>query len=184
MTTHIDTLIDDVLQKEGGYVDHVADRGGPTNLGITQATLSAYLGRPASVDEVRDLDVATAHAIYAANYYRKPKIDQLPEAIQPFCFDSAVNHGPGRAIRFVQHVCNETGVATLAEDGAMGPRTAAAARQCLDRQGIDGMLTALVQERQRFYHAIVANDESQGVFLKGWLARADSFLPGQNDRLV
>jgi lysozyme family protein len=183
MTTDIDRLIDDVLQKEGGYVNHPADKGGPTNFGITQATLSKHLGRAASIDEVRDLDLATAREIYAANYYHGPKIDELPEAIQPFCFDSAVNHGPSRAIRFVQKVCNEAGVAQLAEDGLMGPNTTAAAREYLEQQG-DAMLTALVHERQRYYRAIVANNASQEVFLKGWLARADSFLPTSDSNIA
>jgi lysozyme family protein len=31
---------------KGGYVDHPADPGGATNLGITHTTLAAWWGRP------------------------------------------------------------------------------------------------------------------------------------------
>ena len=41
-----DCLINDVIERfEGGYTNHPADRGGPTNMGITRAALSEYLGR-------------------------------------------------------------------------------------------------------------------------------------------
>jgi len=34
---NIDELIEDVIEREGGYVNHPADRGGATNWGITEA---------------------------------------------------------------------------------------------------------------------------------------------------
>ena len=42
-----------VLQFEGGFVNNPKDPGGPTNLGVTQATLSGFLGRQATIDEVK-----------------------------------------------------------------------------------------------------------------------------------
>lgn len=176
MALNINKLIDDVLSKEGGYVNHPADKGGPTNFGITQSTLSRYLECVVSVDEVKTLDIQTARDIYELRYYRNPRIDKLPEAIQPFAFDCAVNHGPRRAIKFIQHVCSETGFGPLAADGLMGPKTKANADSCLASLG-DWMLTALVEERRMFYLKIVENRSSQRVFLKGWLRRANSFLP-------
>ena len=33
----VDELIDELIEREGGYVNHPADRGGPTKFGITEA---------------------------------------------------------------------------------------------------------------------------------------------------
>ena len=38
----VDQLIDAVIDREGGYVDHPADKGGPTRFGITQAVARAH----------------------------------------------------------------------------------------------------------------------------------------------
>ncbi|MBI5329333.1 MAG: hypothetical protein HZB71_01860 [Betaproteobacteria bacterium] len=176
MPVDLNAMLTDVLKKEGGYVNNPADRGGPTKFGITQATLSKFLERAVSVDEVKNLDIGTARDIYELRYYRQPRIDKLPQAIQPFVFDCAVNHGPRRAIQFVQQVCNEAGLGPLASDGQMGPKTKAVADACYEMMG-EWMVAALVEERRMFYLAIVDHDPSQKTFIKGWLARANSFLP-------
>lgn len=58
------TLIEDVIDREGGYVDHPADRGGATRYGITQAVARAegYTGA------MRDLPRALAARIYRRHY--------------------------------------------------------------------------------------------------------------------
>ena len=172
----ISTMIDDVLVNEGGFVNHPADRGGPTNFGITQRTLSKFLERAVTVEEVQGLDIETAREIYELKYYRQPRIDRLVPELQPFLFDCAVNHGPRRAIKFLQNVCNEAGYGPLATDGLMGPKTKAQARACYEEMG-DWMLVSLVDERQMFYLNIVERDDTQEVFLNGWLSRARRFLP-------
>ena len=37
----IDTLIDGVIGREGGYSNHPADKGGPTRWGVTEAVARA-----------------------------------------------------------------------------------------------------------------------------------------------
>jgi lysozyme family protein len=174
MSRSVEQMIDDVIRREGGYVDHPHDRGGPTNFGITQSTLSHHLGRPASVDDVRRLSRTVAAEIYRRDYYEAPHIDLLPARIQGFVFDAAVNHGSGQAIRFVQQVCNAAGFGPLAVDGACGPRTQGAALEA-DRAMGDWLLAALVEERRNFYGALVERNPEQEVFMAGWLNRLAEF---------
>jgi lysozyme family protein len=57
-------MIDDILRKEGAFVNDPVDRGGPTNFGITQNVYSKWLGRMATVAQTRNMDEATAREIY------------------------------------------------------------------------------------------------------------------------
>lgn len=171
----IDSMINGILRREGGYVDHPDDRGGATNFGVTQQTLSDYLGRSASKDDVRNMDIELAREIYRKNYYYGPKIDRLPEAIQAFVFDCSINHGAVRAIKFVQKVCNAAGIAEqIGVDGKMGPASERAAAATQDSLGSE-FLNELIEERRRFYQAIVERDPSQEVFLAGWMNRVNEF---------
>lgn len=166
--------IDVILQHEGGFVNHKADRGGPTNLGITQATLSKWLGRKASIEEVRNLTREEAREIYETNYLTGPRIHLLPESIRTQVLDMSVNHGPKNAIRMLQRVLNAAGFGPVDVDGVLGPQSRNAAERAAARMG-SVLPNALVEERVRFFEAIVARDASQKVFLKGWVSRARSF---------
>lgn len=182
MIQSIEDMIEDVLRREGGFVDHPADRGGPTKYGVTQATLSRHLGRPATRAEVRALHADLARDIYESDYYLRPRLHAAPARLRPFLFDCAVNHGPRRAVIFLQKVCNALSEVdmTLEEDGVFGPATRAAAEEA-EAIMRARLLAALVEERRNFYRAIVAHDPSQRVFLKGWLARADEFDPAEGE---
>ncbi len=159
--TSVQEMIKDIIRREGGFVNHPNDRGGATKYGITQKTLSNYRKHEVTIDDVRDIKMDDAEAIYAKNYYQQPHIDTLPEELQPFVFDSAVNHGTSRAIKFLQRACD------VIEDGICGPRTRAAAA--------DVGLSELIAIRRQFFHAIVTKDPTQAVFLTGWLNRLKEF---------
>jgi lysozyme family protein len=174
MTGPVEAMIEDVIRREGGFVDHPADRGGPTRFGITQAALARHRGRAVSAAEIESLSLDEARQIYRQDYYQRPRIDRLPAGIQPFVFDAAVNHGPQRAIAFVQQVCNLAGFGSLVVDGICGPRTSRAAHDAAWAMK-DWLLAALVEERRNFYQAIVRADPSQAVFLEGWLNRLAEF---------
>ncbi len=164
-----------VLKHEGGFVNDPADRGGATNLGITQATLSGWRGHQVSVDDVRNLTESEAREIYETNYLKKPKIDWLPFPYpQVFVMDMAVNHGPGRAIKILQKTINKAGFGPISVDGGMGPATKAAAERAQEEMG-NYFQNALVEERKAFYEAIMAKNPSQERFRNGWMRRADSF---------
>ncbi|PIE41742.1 MAG: hypothetical protein CSA49_01935 [Gammaproteobacteria bacterium] len=172
---HVDKMVQDILRREGGYVDHPSDRGGSTNYGITQKTLSQYYGYAATTEQVKSLPIDVAEEIYKRNYFYGPGINTLVEDIQPFIFDCAINHGPRTAVKFIQSVCNQAGYEPqLSIDGAVGPNTRRAAEWALSEMG-DIFLQALVEERKNFYLIIVESRPSQKVFLKGWMNRLKEF---------
>lgn len=86
---------------EGGFVMNRNDPGGATNFGITRATLSRWLGRPATVTEVRNLKEITARAIYLKFYWRPAGCDALPRGVDLMAFDIAVNSGVSRAYKLL-----------------------------------------------------------------------------------
>ena len=58
------------LPWEGGFADHPADRGGPTNMGITQGALdAAYKRGVVKHRNVRALSKDEALVIYRANFW-------------------------------------------------------------------------------------------------------------------
>lgn len=170
----VDELLDEIIRKEGGFVNHRLDRGGPTNLGITQNTLSKYYGRRASIDEVRNLTVDQAKEIYTRDYYAMPRFDTLPEQLQPIAVDTGVLFGPRRAIMFLQSIVNQAGFGPVAEDGVIGPLTRESINNAY-REMKAYFINAVVEERIAFHENVVNNDPSQNVFLQGWKNRAESF---------
>ena len=155
-----------ILQHEGGYSDNPVDRGGPTKQGVTQKVYDTWRmtsGKP--VRSVREIDGSEVAAIYLQNYWRPAKCDLLPDDLALVHFDSAVNHGVKRAIKFLQ-------LATGASpDGVFGPATQAALATTMEKLSERIVIGLYLAEREDFYDDIVARDPSQSVFLKGWKNR-------------
>lgn len=161
MRNNFQTALDAVLKFEGGYSNHPADPGGPTNLGITQAVLSAWIGRKASVNEVKLLSRDTAAAIYKARYWTPCRCDELPSGVDYVLFDFGVNAGIGQAVKTLQRVLG------VARDGIFGPVTMGA----LQRRQPAELVTAFDAAKVAFYRGLTVNKPSLKVFLNGWLNR-------------
>ena len=148
-----------ILNSEGGYVNNPRDPGGPTNLGITLNTLSGWLGRPATVDEIKALTPEDAAAIYQTNYYNPVHGPDLPDGVDLMAFDTSVNSGPGRAIILLQTALG------VKADGLFGPMTLAAAKAKDPAETVNAFHDA----HAAFYRCL----PTFRVFGKGWLARND-----------
>lgn len=59
----VEEIIEGIIHKEGGYVNHPNDRGGPTKYGVTQKTLSRYYGYQASIEDVK-ISTNRSHMIF------------------------------------------------------------------------------------------------------------------------
>lgn len=167
----IDIMIDDMLEREGGYVNNPADRGGPTNFGITLATLADWRGVACTAEDVKALTLQEAIKIYRAQYYIGPGIDTLPQSLQSHVFDIGVNSGPRAAIKMLQRTLNTFGDPIIV-DGIIGDKTRDACRR-YDAAKINN---ALAQRRLAFYQDLAANDPTQRQFLNNWTNRAKSFM--------
>jgi lysozyme family protein len=173
----VDMLIDVVIDREGRYVNHPADRGGPTCWGITEAVARAegYAGA------MRALPRDTAAAIYRRIYWLRPGFDRIAlraPAIAGELFDTGVNMGTGTAAGFLQRALNALNRAArdypdIAVDRAIGPRTLAALDGFLKARGKGGetvLLRAMEALQGERYIALAERRPSQEAFLYGWLA--------------
>lgn len=153
-----------MLKSEGGYVNDPHDRGGETNLGVTRAAWSEYLGRPVRDGEMRALTAATVEPFYRSRYWNRCRCDELPSGVDYAVFDFAVNAGPGRSIKTLQRA------AGVADDGVIGQVTMNAVAK------VDAMtlIERFSAAKTAFYQSLVARDASQHKFIKGWLARVDA----------
>jgi lysozyme family protein len=173
----IDELIDNVIQREGGYVDHPADRGGSTKWGITEAVAKAqgYSG------DMRMLDRSVAADIYKRLYWISPgfsRISEFAPALAAELFDTGINMGTGTATGFLQRTLNALNRNTadypdIEIDRRIGPKTLAAVRKFLAvrKAGGERVLIKAIDALQGAYYVRLAETRpSQETFLYGWLA--------------
>jgi lysozyme family protein len=149
-----------VLRLEGGYADDPRDAGGPTNRGVTLAELGEALGHEASARDLEALTPAEAGEIYRARYWAPSRCADLAAGLDLMMLDTAVNMGPGAAARLLQETLG------LQADGALGPRTLAAAGAADPARTI-GMFAARRAERYRRLAGF-------STFGRGWLNRLET----------
>lgn len=159
-----------LLEEEGGWSNHPADRGGKTMYGVTQGTYAAWRkkrGRPAA--SIRNISKEEAREIYESEYWNAAGCDRLPWPISYLTFDAAVNSGPSRAVRWTQ-----AGLRVLA-DGKVGQGTITAANKAISQSDGETILR-IVDQRMQFLVALVKKTPSQLVFLLGWMRRMQRVL--------
>lgn len=171
----VDSLIEAVIAREGGYGADPADRGGATCWGITEkvARRQGYAGA------MRDLPKSEAAAIYRRLYWLRPKLDQvaaLAPGLAGELFDTAVNMGPAVAIGFLQRALNAlnrgaSDYPDVTVDGVIGPKTIAALDGFLARRGTEKILVRAVDALQGArYVALAEARPADEAFVYGWLA--------------
>jgi lysozyme family protein len=163
----VDDLITEILEREGGFVNHKDDRGGPTKYGITKGTLARWRGRHVTVDDVKALDIGEARDIYRSQYVSGPGFESLPEPLRSHVVDFGVNAGPHMATKTLQRVVG------VKDDGVLGPQTRAA----LASADIAEVTRRFWQERIRYYGHLVALRPANATFLDGWLNRCFAMWP-------
>lgn len=173
---NFELVIDEVVEREKGYVDHPSDRGGPTKDGITErvARANGWTGA------MQDLPDSLIRAIYRNRYIIEPQFDKvcvIDEKVGFELIDTGVNMGPVRAATFFQEWLNGfnqkgSRYADLFVDGSIGEVTLDAFRKYRRWRGAEGadvMVFALNCSQGAKYLEFAQNRESQEDFLYGWM---------------
>ena len=162
MLENLDRAMAHMLKEEGGYVNHPADPGGMTNLGVTKRVWEEWVGHPVDEKQMRALQPADVTPLYQRKYWNATRCSDLPSGLDLCVFDTAVNSGPGRAIKLLQTYIG------VAADGAIGDKTLAAIDQFKNQALID-LINGYCDSRQAF----LASLPTFGTFGKGWTARVE-----------
>lgn len=175
-------IIDDLIRREGEYIDHPSDKGGPTRWGITEAVAraSGYTG------DMRDLPRQYAEALYARRYINDPGFNRVMLVSLPIAeemIDTGVNMGvshPGPWLQRILNVLNQQArtYPDLVVDGQLGPATISALRSVISRRGADGekvIIRALNCLQGARYLDITESREKNEDFFFGWMLNRVEF---------
>lgn len=181
----VHTIAEQIVAREGGYVNDPDDPGGPTKFGVTLQTMRS-LGLDLDADgdvDARDVQLisqAQAVSIFVAHYFEAPGIGRLPVPLQPSVFDMYVNAG-SNAVRILQRLLRDMGH-DLVIDGRIGPRTARAAHGAL-KQAPDYLVDAYGIARRNYYYSLADHRPASRKFARrrdggkgGWITRAEEFI--------
>lgn len=178
-------IAEEIVRREGGYVNDPDDPGGATNFGVTIHTmrrLGLDLDRDGDVDaaDVRALSREQAVQIFIQHYFERPLIAELPRALHATVFDMYVNAG-GNAIKILQRLLRDMGQ-DVAVDGALGPQSIAAARAAYD-MAPGHLVDAYGIARRNYYFRIADRRPASRKYARsraggkgGWIKRAEEFI--------
>ncbi len=162
-----------VLRNEGGWVDNPADPGGATNKGITIHTLKEYsklIEVEPTIDSLKKLTDEQAGKIYKVEYWDSIFGDWITyqNLADIFC-DFHVNAGYHAVEIFIR---------TLNALGANHPPQVRLTQQIVESLNNHDSMEVYVNykaARIAYYRQLVQEHPMLRTFLKGWIARVNSF---------
>lgn len=178
-------IAQEIVAREGGFVNDPDDPGGATNFGVTIGTMRR-LGLDLTGDgvvgfaDVHALSREQAVDIFITHSFQRPRIAEIPPALQPSLFDMYVNAG-GNAVKILQRLLRDMGY-DMSVDGVIGPQTLNAAR---DAAAPDAMALrdAYGVARRNYYFRIADGRPASRKYARtrkggkgGWILRAEAFL--------
>jgi len=178
-------IAEDIVAREGGYVNDPDDPGGATKYGVTLATM-ARLGLDLTGDgrvraaDVRALSRAQAVDIFITHYFERPRIADLPEALHPSVFDMYVNAG-ANAVKILQRLLGDMGYG-VGVDGVIGPQTVGAASDAATPDPV-ALRDAYGVARRNYYFRLADHRPASRKYARtragtkgGWIRRAEEFI--------
>lgn len=181
----VEEIAEEIVVREGGYVNDPDDPGGATNFGVTIHTmrrLGLDLDGDGDVDarDVKRLTKTQAVDIFIKHYFEKPRIAELPQPVQASVFDMYVNAG-SNAVKILQRMLVQMG-RTVSIDGALGPQTLGAAHDAFKRAP-SHFVDAYGIARRNYYFRIGDRRPASRKYARtraggkgGWIRRAEEFI--------
>ena len=181
----VEDIAAEIVAREGGFVNDPDDPGGATKYGVTIHTmrrLGLDLTGDGTVDiaDVRHLTRQDAQRIFVEHYFRRPRLDRLPEAVQASVFDMYVNAG-AQAVRILQRLVTDMGF-PCTPDGVVGPQTIRAV-QMASEAAPGHLADAYAIARRNYYYALADARPASRKFARrrdggkgGWITRAEEFM--------
>lgn len=178
-------IANEIVAREGGFVNDPDDPGGATNYGVTIHTmrrLGLDLDRDGAVTEqdVRQLTRTQAIDIFVQHYFVRPRIADLPGGLHATVFDMYVNAG-ANAVRILQRLLRDMRI-EVAVDGVIGPQTLAAVQQGA-AAAPDHIVDAYGIARRNYYYALADARPASRKYARrrdggkgGWITRAEEFI--------
>ncbi|MEX0365686.1 MAG: holin-associated N-acetylmuramidase [Ruegeria sp.] len=178
-------IAEGIVAREGGFVDDPDDPGGATKYGVTIHTmrrLGLDLTGDGRVDlaDVRALSRVQAVEIFLDHYFARPRIGEMPGALQASLFDMYVNAG-AHAVKILQRLLREMGYA-LSVDGVIGPQTLRAVRAAAEPDAV-ALRDAYGVARRNYYLRLADRRPASRKYARtraggkgGWIKRSEEFM--------
>lgn len=166
-------ILDEIIAREGGYINDECDSGGETCWGITKAQ-AAECGY---TNDMRHLPKSLAYNMYSEKYWDAVLADDicpLSEALAAELVDTAVNCGPHRAVVFLQTCLNSLNLngelySDTTVDGVAGPMTLMCVKGYLEHRDEEALVKALNCLQGAFYISLTERRPKDEKFIYGWL---------------
>ncbi|WP_286197106.1 holin-associated N-acetylmuramidase [Tropicibacter sp. R15_0] len=178
-------MAEEIVAREGGYVNDPDDPGGATKYGVTIHTMRR-LGIDLDGDgkvtpnDVKRLSRNQAVNIFLEHYFIRPRIAELPSVLHSTVFDMYVNAG-GNAVKILQRMLRQMGE-EVSVDGAIGPLTIAATVRAYNKAP-DHIVDAYGIARRNYYFGIADRRPASRKYARtraggkgGWIKRAEEFI--------
>ena len=139
---------------EGGYSNNPNDKGGKTNLGVTQTTFDAWrkLNNRPKASVKTDLTKAEARDLYYNMYWKESGADKLKDPREAMVlFDTAVNSSPEVAKKMFQKS--------------------------------NGNFYSMLDNRKKYYDDIISKNAKQLEFKDGWYSRLKTLENNANQMI-
>lgn len=175
-----ETALEKTLSYEGWYSCEPDDRGGETWRGIARRHFQQWEGWKI-IDSYKSGDnffldeakksfslIEMVSNFYREFFWQRAWCDRYHDAVAEYVFDSAVNCGVRRSVRWLQTAASILTAEKIDTDGIPGAITCGLELRCRP----DALVELMRGQRIRHYVSIVKNDETQRKFIFGWVNRA------------